>query len=43
VATGLWFMKKFKTKYNLLLAKLGESTYLYSHHKKTNGQTNAVE
>ena len=37
-ATGEWFVKKFEDKHNHPLAKEGESAYLYSHRKMTDGQ-----
>jgi zinc finger SWIM domain-containing protein 3 len=37
-ATGEWFVKKFKPDHNHPLAKEGESAYLYSHRKMTDGQ-----
>uniref|UniRef100_A0ACD5VCT8 Uncharacterized protein n=1 Tax=Avena sativa TaxID=4498 RepID=A0ACD5VCT8_AVESA len=37
-ATGEWFVKKFEDKHNHTLAKEGESAYLYSHRKMTDGQ-----
>ena len=37
-ASGEWRVKKFHAKHNHPLAKEGQSAYLYSHRKMTDGQ-----
>ncbi|KAM0897773.1 hypothetical protein ACQ4PT_022347 [Festuca glaucescens] len=37
-ATGEWFVKNFEDKHNHPLAKEGQSAYLFSHRRMTDGQ-----